>query len=123
MRGVKKTQLICKKTGNNSIRKEEPDNCKLEREKQDMFSRRTGNDYPAACFEIFPKAMRSRCSVYRRGPEATASWSTGWSVEIERVRQEDMLSSKKTSKRLGHGGTCKMVGGIVAEKESGMRRM
>lgn len=96
MRGVKKIQLICRKTGINSNRKEEPENCKLEREKRCVL-RRTGNDYPAACYDIVPKAMRNRCCVYERGPEATASWSS-WAVEIERVRQEeDMLSKRRAN--------------------------
>lgn len=62
-----------------------------------MCLRRTGNDYPAACFDIVPKAVRNRCCVYGRGPEATASRSTGWTVEIERVRQEDVLSRRQAN--------------------------
>ncbi len=79
------TQLMCKKTGSNSIRKAEPDlknNCELELEKKEGMSlRRTGNDHPAACFEVVPKAMRNRCFVYEGGARAASNWSaeTEWS--------------------------------------------
>lgn len=49
-----------------------------------MSSRRTGNDYPAACFEIVPKAMRNRRCVYERGGKATLNWRVEWSVGTER---------------------------------------
>ena len=43
-----------------------------------MRMRRTGNYYPATCFDIIPKAMRNRRCIYVK---VTVNWRVKWSVE------------------------------------------